>query len=270
MLRSKFFRVASSGKTVDGREITPEQIDQMAASYDPKKYGARIWMEHIRSYMPDGMFKAYGDVVALKSEAGEDGKRVLFAQIEPTPELVEINRKGQKVFSSVEIQPNFSDTNEAYLVGLAVTDSPASLGTEMIKFCIENKADFAKELDLPDLVIGDSIENETLEFSEEEAEEDKPTLMSKVKALFKSKEAQSNQDFSDVHAAVIECATVVSDLQKLSDTKASATDVTDLTAQVEKLSAQIEDLTKLSGQPEKKHQKRPASDGTGSHSVTDC
>ncbi|PTA83876.1 GPO family capsid scaffolding protein, partial [Kluyvera sp. Nf5] len=33
------------------------------------------------------------------------------------------------------IQPNFANSGKCYLVGLAVTDDPASLGTEYLEFC---------------------------------------------------------------------------------------------------------------------------------------
>jgi hypothetical protein len=33
------------------------------------------------------------------------------------------------------VHPSFADTGKAYLMGLACTDNPASLGTEMMKFC---------------------------------------------------------------------------------------------------------------------------------------
>lgn len=45
--KPKFFRVATEGTATDGRTITREWIQQMAASYDPKKFGARIWLEHL-------------------------------------------------------------------------------------------------------------------------------------------------------------------------------------------------------------------------------
>ena len=48
-LRSKFFRVAVEGATTDGRVIERQHITDMAASYDPQLYGARIWVEHLRS-----------------------------------------------------------------------------------------------------------------------------------------------------------------------------------------------------------------------------
>jgi hypothetical protein len=39
------------------------------------------------------------------------------------------------LFSSIEVEPNFANTGKAYLLGTAVTNTPASLGTEMMKFC---------------------------------------------------------------------------------------------------------------------------------------
>lgn len=130
---TKFFRIATEGATSDGRVIDRETLVQMAKSYDPKVYTARVNLEHIRGYDPAGPFKAYGDVVALKTEE-VDGKLGLFAQIDPTDELVAMTKARQKIFSSMEVQPSFADTGEAYLVGLAVTDNPASLGCDVLKF----------------------------------------------------------------------------------------------------------------------------------------
>lgn len=133
--KTKFFRVATEGATVDGREIKREWIDQAAKNFDPKKYGARVWLEHLRGVYPDSAFKAYGDVTAVQARDVEDGKRALFAQINPLPDLVKIvNDQKQKIYTSIEINPKFADTGEAYLVGLAVTDSPASTGTEVLSF----------------------------------------------------------------------------------------------------------------------------------------
>ncbi|VDZ76677.1 phage protein V [Salmonella bongori] len=44
----------------------------MAETYDPRVYGCRINLEHIRGLLPDGMFKRYGDVVELKAEKIDD------------------------------------------------------------------------------------------------------------------------------------------------------------------------------------------------------
>lgn len=140
-MKTKFFRVAVEGATTDGRVIERAWIEQMAASYNPATYGARINMEHLRGFSPEPPFNSYGDVLSLKAEDVEiqiDGKTEkrlgLFAELEANDQLVAINRKGQKVYTSIEVNPNFSGTGKAYLMGIAVTDSPASLGTEMLQF----------------------------------------------------------------------------------------------------------------------------------------
>lgn len=135
--KSKFFRVATEGATTDGRTIERISIQQMADSFDPAVYGARVWLEHIRGTLPDSPFKAYGDVVAVKAEEvdTDSGKKLaLFAQIEPTPELIAMTKARQKIYTSIEINPKFASTEQAYLVGLGITDSPASLGIEMLTF----------------------------------------------------------------------------------------------------------------------------------------
>jgi hypothetical protein len=136
-MASKFFRVATEGATTDGRTIQRSWLEQIAKNFNRQKYGARLWLEHYRGMLPDSPFKAYGDVLAVKTEE-VDGKLTLLAQIEPLPELVAMNKAKQKIYTSCEIDPSFGDTKEAYLVGLAVTDSPASLGTEVLSFAAQN------------------------------------------------------------------------------------------------------------------------------------
>lgn len=141
MAKTRFFRIAVEGGTTDGRTIEREWIDQMAAGYNPATYTARINCEHLRGFSPDAPFNAYGSVVALKAEdvtieinGKPEKRRALFAQLDPNDQLLAINKKGQKLFTSCEVSTNFGGTGKAGLVGLAVTDSPASLGTEMLQF----------------------------------------------------------------------------------------------------------------------------------------
>lgn len=136
--KSKWFRVATEGATTDGRSIQRSWIEQMAKNFNPAKYGARVWIEHMRGLLPDSAFAAQGDVLAVKAEQVEDGKLALFAQIKPLESLIAMNKAGQKLYTSIEVDPNFADTGEAYLVGLAVTDTPASLGTELLTFAQQN------------------------------------------------------------------------------------------------------------------------------------
>lgn len=135
---SKFFRVATEGATTDGREIQRSWIEQMAKNFNREKYGARVWLEHMRGMLPESSFAALGDVLALEARTVEDGKLALFAQIEALPALVAMNKAKQKIYTSIEVDPNFAKSGEAYLTGLAVTDSPASLGTEVLKFAAGN------------------------------------------------------------------------------------------------------------------------------------
>lgn len=135
---SKFFRVATEGATTDGREIQRSWIEQMAKNFNRETYGARVWLEHMRGMLPESSFAALGDVLAVEARPVEDGKLALFAQIEALPALVAMNKAKQKIYTSIEVDPNFAKTGEAYLTGLAVTDSPASLGTEVLKFAAQN------------------------------------------------------------------------------------------------------------------------------------
>ena len=144
MAKTRFFRVAIEGATTDGRQIERQWLIDAAETYDPQTYTARVNMEHIRGFSPDAPFNGYGSIVSLRTQevtvklGGRDEKRLaLFAQIDANDQLVAINRKGQKLFSSIEIAPEFAGTGKAYLVGLAVTDSPASLGTEMLQFAAQ-------------------------------------------------------------------------------------------------------------------------------------
>lgn len=102
---------------------------------------ARINCEHLRGFSPEKPFFSYGNVQAVKTEeididiAGKTERRLaLFAQIEPNAELQRITGAGQKIFTSIEVNPNFAGTGKAYLAGIAATDSPASLGTEVLAF----------------------------------------------------------------------------------------------------------------------------------------
>ena len=117
-----------SGKTADGREIKAEHLEQMAKAYDKNLYTAQIWLEHYR-YIGSN----YGIVEALETRT-EGDKVKLFAKISPSKELLGLNARGIGLFTSIEINPKFADTNAAYLVGLAITDSPASLGTTQLQF----------------------------------------------------------------------------------------------------------------------------------------
>lgn len=200
-IKSKWFRVAVEGATTDGRKIQRAWIEQMAKNYSPTVYGARINLEHIKGYSPDSPFKRYGDVLAVRSEEIKDGplsgKLGLFAQIEPTDDLIKLNKDKQKVYTSIEVNLEFADTGEAYLVGLAVTDDPASLGTEFLEFSASAiVSPLASRKQSPNNLF--TVSEETLiEFEEDEPQNDAvfTTMIERLTGLFKNKSDKDSAKF---------------------------------------------------------------------------
>lgn len=202
MAKSKYFRIAVEGATSDGRVINRADLSDMAASYNPQVYGARIFAEHIRGYAPDSPFKAYGDVTSLKAEEVADGplkgKMALYAQIDPTPAMVSLVKARQKVYSSMEITPKFADTDRPYLSGLGITDSPASLGTEVITFAAQHPDanPFASRKQKKDNLFT-AAEPAEIEWEDEPSETSASTLfaaikdkLAKINLKFKANEGQ--------------------------------------------------------------------------------
>ncbi|MBZ6992901.1 GPO family capsid scaffolding protein [Klebsiella grimontii] len=203
---SKWFRIGVEGDTCDGRVISATDIQEMAETFDPRVYGCRINLEHLKGILPEGPFSRYGDVVELKSEKIDDdsvlnGKLALFAKITPTDDLIAMNKKLQKVYTSMEIQPNFANSGKCYLVGLAVTDDPASLGTEYLEFCRGAKFNPLNRFKTEP---GNLISVATLaELEFEDLPEKMFTALSdKVKSIFSRKQASDDARFQDVHEAV--------------------------------------------------------------------
>ena len=130
----KKFRVAKAGPTTDGRVIKPEWLTDIADTYDPNLYTARIFIEHIRGVTADSAFFCGGDVVAVEAHKNDAGEMCLYAEIKPNDKFKELNQADQKVFPSIEVVPNFNNSGKYYLGGLGATDSPASLATEKFQF----------------------------------------------------------------------------------------------------------------------------------------
>ena len=122
--------VGVSGDTIDGRLINAQELEEMAAQYDPEIYGARINLEHVNFLLPD-YAGGYGDVLELKTEPWhkDPSKTALHAKLAVLPALQKLWDEGKKIYTSMEIVRPFADTGKAYLAGLAITDTPASLGT---------------------------------------------------------------------------------------------------------------------------------------------
>ncbi|EEH8408696.1 phage baseplate assembly protein V [Salmonella enterica] len=162
---SKFFRIGVEGDTCDGRIISASDIQEMAETYDPRVYGCRINLEHIRGLLPDGMFKRYGDVVELKAEKIDDdsalnGKWALFARITPTDDLIAMNKAAQKVYTSMEYEP---ETGALTVSGIKTADVTASESITATVPVVLVKAAERITLDTPEVVCTNKLTTATLE-----------------------------------------------------------------------------------------------------------
>jgi len=274
--RSKFFRVAVEGATTDGRTVERECLVDLAETYDRNTYGARVWLEHFRSLLPDSPFRAYGDVVALKTDEIEiAGKKklALFAQIEPTADLIALNKARQKIYTSIEIKPKFADTGRAYLGGIAVTDTPASLGTEMLTFSAQHPHanPLRARKQNPENLFSEAVEV-ALEFEEVANTEHRLTgLFSRVMdALGKgrAKAAQDDQQFAELADAVEALAGHARDQGETFAQEQAARH--ELTRQLTQLTTDFNDLvTRLSATDANPSRRPPVTGGDG-RAVTDC
>lgn len=205
MAKSRFFRVFVEGFTAsDGRKIEASWIDDIVATFNAATYTPRINCEHIKGFSPEPPFNAYGSVTAVKAQHDEleiDGQKVrcraLYAQVEPNEQLLKINKAGQKIFTSVEISPDFAGTGKVGLVGLAVTDNPASLGTEALSFS-GLKSMFDARKTHPDNLFSASIETEIKMEPDagdgaDIASAVKGGMLSAFAALFKSQEEPKDE-----------------------------------------------------------------------------
>ncbi|HEY0208634.1 GPO family capsid scaffolding protein, partial [Acerihabitans sp.] len=106
----------------------------------------------------------------------------------------------QKIYTSMEVQPNFANSGKAYLVGLAITDDPASLGTEMLAFSASAQSNpLAARKTAPENLFTAAVEV-ALEF--EEVTEPGLSLFTRVKTLLTSKQTTDDARLADVFKAV--------------------------------------------------------------------
>ncbi|MDO7076132.1 GPO family capsid scaffolding protein [Klebsiella pneumoniae] len=203
----KKFRVAVSGNTVDGREIQPQHLRDAAANYSQEVYGARVNIEHYLSPYPGSDFGAMGDVAALSTEDITEGplagRTALYAEIEPSDRMVQMTNKGEKVYSSIELHPQFALNGKAYIVGLAMTDTPASLGTERLKFAAQQRASvmaFNNQQAEPPM-FSEAIEAEVIELAAQRSDEG-AKWYSRVMGIISKGQKTDDQRLSQMHQVV--------------------------------------------------------------------
>jgi hypothetical protein len=264
-------------------------IEEAAETYNPDTYTARINIEHIRSFLPSSEFKRYGDVKAVRV-----GEKMIFGQKKKTLEaqmlcddpMVEMATKDrQKIFFSAEMWPNFAKTGKFYLSGLAMTDEPASLGTEVLKFASTAKVNpFSSRKSDPSTLIVAANESETLEFKDvtEEKTPETPNfvqdLLTGMAGFFKAAE-KAPEPKPEVKPATTETFDPQKFAQELTTGMAKtfgdlmnkqAEAVNNLQTSVNKVTKDFNDMKeKLDKQPAGS-QRAPASGAETTHEKTDC
>jgi hypothetical protein len=204
--KSKPFRSFVEGETIsDGRKVTAEMIDECVATFTPATYSPRINIEHVSGYSPEPPFNGYGDVVAVEAKTDDiviagktEKRRALYTIVEGNDQLVALAKADQKPYPSVELTPSYAGTGKFGIIGLAFTDTPASIGTQRLQF--SNRA--------PGSVFAFSTDAVTIEFEAKKAEDEKvdsivtPTEPEKPKDEPKPKPANDNFDAASFAADI--------------------------------------------------------------------
>lgn len=240
----KWFKVAESGQTIDGRHLDPKILVAAAQAYDLNIYTARINANHIMAMgvSSDNPFPALGSVLAFKAKE-QDGTVSLYAQLDPTDQLVDlVNKRRQKLFTSIEMIKHLDKTDSPYLVGLAVTDQPASVGTEMLKFCRMDE-NFATAHKLDEREYLAALEA-TFDFSDQSE-----GFLERLKSAIGEKFSKQDSHFAAVEqgfATIAEiCAERIAEMEQAlgEDKKETSARIGKLTASLDEVKQQIERMT---------------------------
>lgn len=287
-MKTKPFLLATAGSTVDGRTIDDKMIEEMASSYDPKTYGARLNIEHIRGISGQAPFRAYGDVLELsvgevdvKFNDKTEKRKALYGVFDVTDEAKQLNDANQKVYPSIEIEPNFGGKGFAYLMGCALTDSPAAIATEKMKF----------NRQVPGMIHLSREEAAPLEFAEAADGAAGDTFLNKLSAMLDGvaakftptppkegngtgSETPSNQGGSGSAAAAFDFSQMKPMFEEMG--KAFATSIdglrTELREELDSFGVKLKKVEDtIEDTPAPTYAARPAANGSnGKYAVTDC
>lgn len=277
-MKTKPFLLATAGSTVDGRTIDDKMIEEMASSYNPKTYGARLNIEHIRGISGQAPFRAYGDVLELSTgevDVDFNGKvekrKALYGVFDVTEEAKQLNAQSQKVYPSIEIEPNFGGKGHAYLMGCALTDSPAAIATERLAF---NRS-------LPGTINLSRDEGAALEFTEASEAETGAGFLAGLKSVldgfatkFNPTPAKPEEKPDDPSPAAFDFAQMRPLFEQLGQTFSTAIEGlrTEVRGEIDGLGVKLKKLEdEHEGSPTPAHLSRPPAAGAnGKYALTDC
>jgi septal ring factor EnvC (AmiA/AmiB activator) len=154
---------------------------------------------------------------------------------------------------------------------MAITDSPASLGTEMMEFCSKNAENnpLSNRKTAPECLFTAAKEIE-FEFSELDAENDevKESFSAKIKAMFSKTNKQTSEDFTEVQNAVEAVAIEVTELSAKIPADQSEK-IADLTEQLSTVQNELKEF-KAEVDGIDLHSQRPPAPGGNGTVTTDC
>ncbi|WP_438461964.1 GPO family capsid scaffolding protein [Marinomonas sp. PE14-40] len=185
--KSGWFKVATAGPTIDGRIIEEQWLFDIVETYDLEEYIANIFPDHY-SWLGN-----HGQVLEVKKEKDKKKRWCLFARVKPNRLLLNLNKAGQKLFTSIRVEPDFATTGKAYLSHLAITDTPASLGTSQLEFSKEENQKFSHVFGMEEPIEltfddSDELDNLAKEVVKNEG------LSDRLKRMFSKQNSQEQDD----------------------------------------------------------------------------
>ncbi len=189
-----------------------------------------------------------------------------YATVDGNDQLVALAKADQKPYPSVELTPNYAGSGKFGIIGLAFTDTPASIGTERLQF--SHRA--------PGTVFASAADAVSIEFEATKAEDEKvdsivDRLFSAVVAKFKPSEPDKPKDEPKPKAANdnFDAAGFATDIQNAFSAVLTAA----LKPIIETQTAHQRDFatlrTQLANTEQQGFSRSPASGG-GDDAVTDC
>ncbi|EGU45420.1 MULTISPECIES: GPO family capsid scaffolding protein [Vibrio] len=252
MFQSKQICILQAGATIDGRVIEQKIIDEIAETYNPEVYTARINADHYP------WSNKYGSVLSVKKK---DDK--LFAVLKPNSMLLRMAEQGQLLHTSCEFYEKFADTGKAYLTGLALTDEPASLGTTQIQLSANSKDKACVPTNFqitPEQLSKDTEEEASMfhtfkrwlkgegELEQLSQQQEEDNMSKELEELLKQSIEQGKENQQQLSQLSEQVEKLNTNGQPQEPEVEEGTEVTELEDKVEKLSSQLESLT---GQIEK-------------------
>jgi hypothetical protein len=136
---SDWIVACTSGKTIDGREITDDMIVEIATNYDPELKTAGLNWDHDHWEQRTH----YGEVIETKLTE-KKGRKALAVKINANEKLLDLYSEGQAPWFSAEIHKTFPinrGVSGYYLTGLAITPDPACLALDKISLSRQKNDD---------------------------------------------------------------------------------------------------------------------------------